>query len=213
MIVNFSYAISSASTPAGARGGAFNVEIIDDRPSVITLAVSGPGAKEAFAHEAGGHRWQRIPPTEKRGRVQSSSVTVAVLPVPNEAEIRINDRDLEWRVCRSSGPGGQAVNTTDSAVQLTHRPSGVSVRVESERSQQQNRRSALSLLRSKLAEAARSSADAARAGDRKAQLGQGQRGDKRRTCAVQRGEVVDHVLGRRLRLREYLAGDLEGLVE
>ena len=207
-----SCASSSASTRAGARGGAFDVSILDDRPGCITFEVSGPGAREAFAHEAGGHRWQRISPTEKRGRVHSSSVTVAVLPVPTETEVRIDERDLEWRTCRSGGKGGQGVNTTDSAVQLAHRPSGIAVRVESERSQQQNRRSALALLRSKLAEAARAGADAARAEDRRAQLGLGMRGCKIRTVGMQRGEVVDHVLGRRMRVKDYLDGKLEGLV-
>lgn len=144
--------------------------------------------------------------------MHSSSVTVAVLAVPVENALVIAERDLDWKVCRGSGPGGQGVNTTDSAVQLTHKPSGVTVRCEGERSQQQNKRSALAILRGKLAEA-QTVASARERGDlRRSQVGSGERGDKVRTVAFQRGEVTDHRLGTRMRIKEYVAGDVGALL-
>jgi len=133
-------------------------------------------------------------------------VTVAVLPEPTDIQIEVDPRDLEYRTCHASGSGGQGVNTTDSAVQLTHRPTGLMVRVQTERSQRQNRATALALLRARLWEAARERDASARATDRRMQVGSGMRGDKRRTIAVQRGTVVDHVTGRSWPLREYLRG-------
>jgi peptide chain release factor 1 len=169
--------------------------------------VSGAGAEEAFRDEAGGHRWQRVPPTEKRGRVQTSTVTVATLPEPSEVQLVIRPQDLEWSFSRGSGPGGQNRNKTSSAVDLKHVPTGVVVHAESERGQLDNKRVALATLRARLWQA-RTDADArARAQMRREHLGQGQRGDKRRTIAVQRGQVVDHVTGRRWSLKEYLSGN------
>ena len=138
--------------------------------------------------------------------MQTSTVTVAVLAEPTGVQVRLDDRDLEYRTCRASGAGGQKVNKTDSAVQLTHRPTGLMVRVETERSQHQNRATALALLRARLWQAEREARDAARASDRRTQVGSGMRGDKRRTIAVQRGTVVDHVNGRSWNLRDYLRG-------
>ena len=138
--------------------------------------------------------------------MQTSTVTVAVLAEPTDVQVRLDDRDLEYRTCRASGAGGQKVNKTDSAVQLTHRPTGLMVRVETERSQHQNRATALVLLRARLWQAEREARDAARASDRRTQVGSGMRGDKRRTIAVQRGTVVDHVNGRSWNLRDYLRG-------
>ena len=138
--------------------------------------------------------------------MQTSTVTVAVLAEPTDVQVRLDDRDLEYRTCRASGAGGQKVNKTDSAVQLTHRPTGLMVRVETERSQHQNRATALALLRARLWQAEREARDAARASDRRTQVGSGMRGDKRRTIAVQRGTVVDHVNGRSWNLRDYLRG-------
>lgn len=207
-----SFESSSPSTRGTRPGGIFDVVIVDDRPGLVVLEISGEDSAKAFQHEPGGHRVQRVPPTEKRGRVHSSSVTVAVLPVPSERDVVLLDRDLTWKVCRGSGPGGQSVNTTDSAVQLTHEPSGISVRCQNERSQQQNRRSALALLRSKLVEAQDVAAGSARSRDRRSQLGTGMRGDKVRTIAFQRGEVVDHRLGTRMRIKEYVEGKIEVLL-
>jgi peptide chain release factor 1 len=168
--------------------------------------VSGPGAAALFAGEVGGHRWQRVPPTEKRGRVHSSTITVAVLPVPRDAEVVIRPDDLVWSQCRASGKGGQHLQKTDSAVLLTHVPTGLQVRSESERSAHRNRANALAVLRARLAAAAREAADAERSRTRRDQVGRGMRADKRRTVRVQDGTVVDHLDGRTWRLRDYQRG-------
>jgi peptide chain release factor 1 len=148
-----------------------------------------------------------VPPNEKRGRVHTSTVTVAVLAEPTEVQVRLDERDLEYQTCRSSGAGGQKVNKTDSAVQLTHKPTGLMVRVETERSQHQNRATALALLRARLWEAEQEKVNAARAHNRRIQLGSGMRGDKRRTIRVQDGQVNDHVTGQAWQLKAYLRGD------
>jgi peptide chain release factor 1 len=169
--------------------------------------VSGRRAREVFADEPGGHRWQRVPPTERRGRVHTSTITVAVLPEPDALELVIDPRDLEWSMCRASGAGGQHLQKTDSAVQVVHRPSGLMVRCESERSQLQNRETALSVLRARLFAARREAQAAARAADRKQQIGSGMRGDKRRTIRCQDGVVVDHLTGRTWSFRDYQRGN------
>jgi len=170
------------------------------------LRAAGPGAVALFAGEVGGHRWQRVPPTEKHGRVHSSTITVAVLPVPSEAELVVRPADLEWSTCRPSGKGGQALQKTDSAVQITHRPTGLQVRCESERSQHHNRLSALAALRARLAADLQARATADRARARRDQIGSGMRADKRRTVRVQDGVVIDHLTGRTWRLRDYQRG-------
>lgn len=180
--------------------------MLDERAGLAVLRAAGRGAGALFAGEVGGHRWQRVPPTEKRGRVHSSTITVAVLPVPTEAELVIRADDLDWSTCRASGKGGQALQKTDSAVQVTHRPSGISVRCESERSQHHNRLAALAALRARLAADLRARATAARARVRRDQIGSGMRADKRRTVRVQDGAVVDHLTGRTWRLRDYQRG-------
>lgn len=180
---------------------------MDERPGLIIFKVDGRGADEAFADEAGGHRWQRVPPTEKRGRVHTSTVTVVVLPVPSEVDLAIPPGDLRWSTCRGSGAGGQHRNVTDSACQVTHLPSGTSVRCESERSQHRNRQTALELLRARLLAVQRAERAEARHRERMKQAGSGMRGDKRRTIRVQDGVVTDHVLKRRWRLKDYLRGD------
>lgn len=189
----------------------FDLEVVDERPGFMVLRASGRGVRKAFASESGGHRYQRIPPTEKRGRVQTSTVTVAVLNVPTDAEVRIDERDLEWTTCRSSGPGGQNVNKTDSAVQVTHKPSGLQVRCESERSQLQNKVTALATLRAKLQASATSTATRNRNSDRKVQIGCGERSDKVRTYRAQDGIVTDHRTGKKARLDRVLRGFLEDL--
>jgi peptide chain release factor 1 len=185
------------------------LEVVEIRPGFAALHADGPRAAQVFANESGGHRWQRIPPTEKRGRVHTSTITVAVLPEPTEVELRLNPADLDWQTCRGSGAGGQHRNVTASAVQLTYRPTKLMVRCESERSQQQNRRTALTLLRAKLWEAQRAAVSQARASDRRQQVGSGMRGDKRRTIRVQDGQVHDHLTGQRWRYRDYVRGDWE----
>jgi peptide chain release factor 1 len=141
--------------------------------------------------------------------VHTSTVTVAVLREPTAAEVRVDERDLEWSTCRGSGPGGQHRNKTESAVIVKHVPTGLQVRCESERSQHQNRANALGVLRARLWEAQQAAADSARAGERKRQLGSGQRGDKVRTVRVQDGIVTDHATDRKIPLRDYLRGDFD----
>jgi peptide chain release factor 1 len=138
--------------------------------------------------------------------VHSSTVTVAVLPEPTRVELVIDARDLEWSMCRATGAGGQHLQKTDSAVQLVHRPSGLMVRCESERSQAQNKATALALLRARLFAQRREQASAARAAERRRQVGSGMRGDKRRTVRCQDGTVIDHVTGRTWSFRDYARG-------
>ena len=152
-----------------------------------------------------------MPPNEKRGRVHTSTVTVAVLQEPTKAQVRLDPKDLDIRTCRGSGAGGQHRNTTDSAVQITHTPTGVSVRCEGARSQHQNREEALRLIRFRLLEHEQENANNVRNRNRKAQLGSGMRGDKIRTIAVQRGQVSDHRTGRQIPVKQFMRGNLEGL--
>lgn len=173
---------------------------------MVTFSVSGAGVDQLFGNEAGGHRWQRVPPTEKRGRVQTSTITVAVLPEVQERVLELSERDLEWSVSTAQGNGGQSVNTTFSCVVLKHKPSGLVVRCQNERSQQQNRKFALRVLSAKLKQRMDDQAHMSRAKDRKEQIGSGQRGDKIRTIRVKDGQVNDHVTGRCWNYKDYRAG-------
>jgi peptide chain release factor 1 len=179
----------------------------------VTFRASGEGAVHLFRNEAGGHRWQRVPPNDKRGRVQTSTVTVAVLREPEAAEVVLDEADLEWSTCRSGKSGGQHMQKTDSAVQVKHRPTGLIVRCESERSQHQNRARALGVLRARLLGAAAARVESERNGARRSQIGSGERADKRRTVRKQDGTVTDHVLGVRVPLRSYRRGDWGPLLE
>lgn len=199
-------AIRPRSTRASEAGGRFSVEVIDERPGQIELRVAGCGARTLFEHEAGGHRWQRTPPTEKRGRVHSSTITVAVLDEPAAHELVIAETDLEWTACRATGSGGQNLQKTDSAIRLVHLPSGLVVRCQSERSHHANKNMALRVLRARLAERQAATAGAARADARRRQIGSGMRGDKRRTIRVQDDVVVDHQTGRTWRFKDYVRG-------
>jgi peptide chain release factor 1 len=188
-------------------GGVFDVAIVEERPGLCILEVFGKRAVETFKDESGGHRWQRIPPNEKRGRVQTSTITVAVLPQPTETQVHLRQEDLEFSACRGSGAGGQHRNVTDSAVILKHKPTGITVRCESERSQHQNRETATNLLRARIWEAKQEAASGARAEDRRRQVGSGMRGDKRRTIRAQDGQVTDHLTGRTWQYKRYIRGD------
>ena len=189
------------------RGGVFSFDLLTERPGIVVFKVSGKKAVATFANEAGGHRWQRIPPTEKKGRRQTSTITIAVLSVPRDSELRIDNRDLDWKTCRGSGAGGQHRNVTDSAVQLTHKPTKIAVRCESERSQHFNRETALQMLRAKLLLLQKSEARASRTAARRAQVGSGMRADKRRTIRVQDQRVTDHLLEKSWHLKDYLRGN------
>lgn len=152
-----------------------------------------------------------MPKTEKRDKVHTSTVTVAILREPSPVEVVISDRDLEWSTCRGSGAGGQHRNKTESAVIVKHRPSGLTIRCESERSQHQNRATALGLLRARLLLQQEESSVSAHNATRKRQVGSGQRGDKTRTVQIQNGVVVDHGTGRRAEAKEYLRIGLDAL--
>ena len=204
---------SSTSTARWEVGGVFDLalEVVEDRPGYLAFRVTGRDAVRAFQHEAGGHRWQRVPPNEKRGRVHTSTVTVAVLREPSASEVRLNDRDLDFKTCRGSGAGGQHRNVTDSAVQLTHKPTGIQVRVETERSQHQNKELAKAILRTRLQDASDQANVSKRNAKRRKQIGEGARGDKRRTIAIQRDQVTDHVTGKTMAAKKYLRGDVAKL--
>lgn len=194
--------------PVGQSRTVFDIELIDERPSLIVLQVTGKEVWRFFRHEAGSHRWQRIPSTEKRDRVHTSTITVTLLALPKEETFKLEDRDLDWQATRGSGAGGQKRNKTSSAVILTHRPTGLVVRIENERSQHHNLCTAKAILAARLQEALRDEQQGARNHARRAQVGNGRRCDKRRTVALQRDQIVDHVLGLKMSAERYLKGDL-----
>lgn len=173
----------------------------------MVLRIQGKGARKSFNQEAGGHRWQRIPPTERRGRVHTSTITVALLDDRVFGDIELKPEDLKWQATRGSGAGGQHRNKTDSAVQLWHLPSKLMVRAEGSRHQWQNRQEALYLLRLKLWQQASEKFGQKRNQERKDQIGRGERGDKRRTIRLQDGVVTDHVAGWRTDTKKYLRGE------
>jgi len=187
-------------------GDVFDVELVEERAGLTILRVLGKHAAETFKDEAGGHRWQRIPPTEKRGRVQTSTITVAVLAEPTAVEVVLHERDLDFKFCRASGNGGQNVAKTDSAVQLTHKPTGISVRCETERSQHDNKATAVAVLRARIWEVTQLALDGKRAYERRQQVGSGMRGDKIRTIRVRDDVVNDHVTGRQWKFSDYERG-------
>jgi len=188
------------------------IDIMEERPGILIFRASGTGATAAFQHEPGGHRWQRVPPTEKGGRKHTSTITVAVLPQPTGVNVNLRDSDLEWKATKGSGAGGQKRNKTSNAIQMIHKPSGIAVRVETERSQRRNLLMAKELIAARLEERSVGAVEGARNARRRSQVGTGMRGDKRRTVALQRGQVVDHVTGRRVNAEKYLKGELERLV-
>lgn len=169
--------------------------------------MTGKGAADTFKDESGGHRWQAVSPTDKHKRVQTSTITVAVLREPELVQLEIADRDLEWSTCRASGNGGQNVQKTDSAVQVKHIPTGTLVKCQTARSQHENRATALAVLSARLWEAKQRATNGARADERRRLIGSGQRGDKVRTIRVQDGQVNDHVTGRTWQFKAYARGN------
>jgi peptide chain release factor 1 len=190
----------------------FTVEPLAIGDGTYTFAVKGDGAYSVFKFEGGTHRVQRVPETESQGRIHTSTATVAVLPEADDVEVEIDPGDLQIDVYRSSGPGGQSVNTTDSAVRITHKPTGVVVSMQDEKSQLQNRERAMRVLRARLYERALAEQQAELSASRQAQVGTGERAEKIRTYNFPERRVTDHRIGLRLHnLDGILMGELDEL--
>ncbi len=198
----------------------FNIEVMNATETElggvkeISFLVEGKGAWARFKFESGAHRVQRVPETESGGRIHTSAVTVAVLPEAEEVEIEINPADLQIDTYRSGGAGGQHVNKTESAIRITHIPTGVVVECQDERSQHKNRDRAMKILRSRLYEAQREAQESERAGARRSQVGTGDRSERIRTYNYPQGRVTDHRIGLTLhRLDQILDGDLDEIID
>src|SRR5215470_16203098 len=195
-------------------------EVIDSHPTgvgglkEVVALLQGRGAWSRLKFERGVHRVQRVPATESSGRIHTSTVTVAVLPEAEDVDVKVDEKDIQVDVYRSSGPGGQGVNTTDSAVRLTHLPTGLVVTCQDERSQIKNRAKAMRVLKARLLERAQEEQQAAVAADRRSQVGTGERSERIRTYNFRETRVTDHRIGLTLhRLPDVLEGDLEELIE
>ena len=203
---------------AASKGWSVDV-LSEDRSDLggvnqVTFEVRGDTAWSHLKFEGGPHRVQRVPVTESQGRIHTSSATVLIMPEAEEVEVDIDPNDLDIDVYRSSGAGGQSVNTTDSAVRITHRPTGIVVTMQDERSQIQNRARAMTVLRSRLLKAAQDEHEAALSVERRAQVGGGGRGEKIRTYNFKENRLTDHRIGFTIyRLADVLAGDLDEVVE
>jgi peptide chain release factor 1 len=198
----------------------WKVEIMDSSATGVgglkdvILFVQGRGAWSRLKFERGVHRVQRVPVTESAGRIHTSTVTVAVLPEAEDVDVKVDERELRVDVYRSSGPGGQGVNTTDSAVRITHIPTGLVVTCQDERSQIKNRAKAMRVLKARLLERAQEEQQAAIAADRRSQVGTGERSERIRTYNFAQNRVTDHRVGVTLhRLPEVLEGDIDELVQ
>ena len=198
----------------------WKVEVMDSHPTgvggfkEIVLFIQGRGAWSRLKFERGVHRVQRVPQTESSGRIHTSTVTVAVLPEAEDVDIKVEEKEIRVDVYRSSGPGGQGVNTTDSAVRLTHIPTGLVVTCQDERSQIKNRAKALRVLKARLLERAQEEQAAAIAADRRSQVGTGERSERIRTYNFPQGRISDHRINLTLhRLPAVLEGDLDEIAD
>ena len=204
---------------AALKGWRF--EVLDSNDTEIggmkeaSATITGRGVFARFKFESGVHRVQRVPETEASGRIHTSAATVAVLPEAEEVDIKLDDKDLRFDVYRSQGSGGQSVNTTDSAVRVTHLPTGLAVACQQEKSQHKNKATALKILRARLYEMERDAKDSARAADRKSQVGSGDRSERIRTYNFPQGRVTDHRINLTLyKIEEIMKGDaLDDVVE
>ena len=203
-----------------AEGKKWKIEVMNSNPSAsggfkeIIFAVEGDGAYSKFKFESGVHRVQRVPVTESQGRIHTSAATVAVLPEAEEVDIVINPDDVHVDVFRSSGPGGQSVNTTDSAVRLTHKPTGVVVTCQDEKSQHKNKLRAMKVLRARLYEAERERQEKEMAEERRSQVSTGDRSAKIRTYNFPQSRVTDHRIGMTIHgIEQVMAGDIDKLVD
>jgi peptide chain release factor 1 len=198
----------------------WRMEILSSSPTgiggfkEIIFSVNGPGAYGRLRFESGVHRVQRVPETEASGRIHTSTATVAVLPEVEEVDVQLAPGDLQIEVCRAGGPGGQHVNTTDSAVRIVHLPSGLEVRCQDERSQLKNKEKALKILRSRLFEKQRAEQDEKRAEERRSQIGHAERSDKIRTYNFPQSRLTDHRIGLTVHnLPAILEGDLDDILQ
>jgi peptide chain release factor 1 len=205
---------------AYASSKGWQVEVLSEDRSdlgginLVVMVVRGDTVWSHMKFEGGTHRVQRVPVTESQGRIHTSSATVLVLPEAEEVEVDIDDKDLEVDVYRASGAGGQHVNTTDSAVRITHKPTGIVVTMQDERSQLQNRARAMTVLRARLLQAAQDEQNAAMSAERRSQVGGGGRGEKIRTYNFKENRLTDHRIGFTIyRLQDVLSGDLDEAVE
>ena len=202
-----------------AESQGWKVEVMDANPSgmggykEVIASVQGHHVYRHLRYESGVHRVQRIPSTEANGRIHTSTATVAVLPEAEEVDVEIRPDELEITVCRASGPGGQGVNTTDSAVQITHKPTGLIVRCADERSQIKNKAKALRVLRSRLLTARQDAENARYAQERKSQIGTGDRSERIRTYNFPQNRVTDHRINCTLyNLSEFIEGRMEPML-
>lgn len=202
-----------------ARRG-WKIETLSHDPSdlgginEVVFVVRGDDAWSRLKYEGGPHRVQRVPVTESQGRIHTSSATVMVLPEAEEVDVHIDDKDLQIDVFRSSGAGGQSVNTTDSAVRITHIPTGIVVSMQDERSQLQNKQRGMTVLRSRLLKAAQEAHESKMSAERRSQVGGGGRGEKIRTYNFKENRLTDHRIGFTIyALSDVLAGDLDSVVD
>jgi len=203
-----------------AEGRGWKVEAMDSSPSdlggfkEIIFGVTGADVFKRLKYESGVHRVQRVPATEAQGRIHTSTATVAVLPEAQEVDLEIKPEDLEINVCRASGKGGQGVNTTDSAVQIIYKPTGMMVRCADERSQQKNKAKAMTVLRSRLLEIKVAEENAKYAARRKEQVGTGERNERIRTYNFHQNRVTDHRIELTLyNLPKFIDGDIDPMIE
>jgi len=203
-----------------AEGRGWKFEDLDSSPSdlggykEVIFQITGSDVYKRLKYESGVHRVQRVPATEAQGRIHTSTCTVAVLPEAQEVDVELKPEDLDISVCRASGPGGQGVNTTDSAVQVVHKPTGLMVRCADQRSQQKNKARALTVLRSRLLERKIAEENAKYAAQRKAQVGTGERNERIRTYNFPQNRVTDHRIELTLyNLAVVMDGELDGIIE